>query len=132
MSWDFIIIFLILGVFIPWRGAVRVRKLLAQPALSAPAEISPFWSPALYHALSFRAEQGIRCFPSVYGVRRLDAAFPSRRCHRACPACPEGFHEGSEAEGSADEEYPRSSGRIPFGINLLLDGRTRIAEASGR
>jgi membrane protease YdiL (CAAX protease family) len=34
MPWDFIIIFLILGVFVPWRGSVRVRKLLARPALS--------------------------------------------------------------------------------------------------
>jgi membrane protease YdiL (CAAX protease family) len=34
MPWDFIIIFLLLGVFVPWRGAARVRKLLAQPTLS--------------------------------------------------------------------------------------------------
>jgi hypothetical protein len=32
MPWDFIIIFLLLGVFVPWRGAARVRKLLAQPS----------------------------------------------------------------------------------------------------
>jgi CAAX protease family protein len=34
MPWDFIIIFFVLGVFVPWRGSVRVRKLLARPALS--------------------------------------------------------------------------------------------------
>ncbi len=34
MPWDFIAIFLVLGVFVPWRGAIRVRKLLARPALS--------------------------------------------------------------------------------------------------
>lgn len=34
MPWDFIAIFLALGVLVPWRGAIRVRKLLARPALS--------------------------------------------------------------------------------------------------
>jgi len=40
MPWDFIFIFLILGVFVPWRGSVRVRKLLAQPALSTTDRLS--------------------------------------------------------------------------------------------
>src|SRR2546427_4430670 len=37
---------------------------------------------------------------SVFGVRRLDAAFPSLHCRGACPACSEGFYKGSVAEGS--------------------------------
>ena len=32
MPWDFWLIFLILGVLIPWRGRVRLQRLLAQPA----------------------------------------------------------------------------------------------------
>jgi membrane protease YdiL (CAAX protease family) len=31
IPWDFILILLVLGVFVPWRGAVRVKRLLAQP-----------------------------------------------------------------------------------------------------
>jgi uncharacterized protein len=34
MPWDFWLIFLVLGVLIPWRGRVRLRRLLAQPAVS--------------------------------------------------------------------------------------------------
>jgi membrane protease YdiL (CAAX protease family) len=32
MPWDFWVIFVILGVVIPWRGHVRLKKLLARPA----------------------------------------------------------------------------------------------------
>lgn len=31
MPWDFWLIFLVLGVLIPWRGRVRLKRLLAQP-----------------------------------------------------------------------------------------------------
>jgi len=33
MPWDFWLIFLLLGVVIPWRGRVRLRHLLAKPAI---------------------------------------------------------------------------------------------------
>ena len=32
IPWDFILILIVLGVLVPWRGAVRVRRLLAQPS----------------------------------------------------------------------------------------------------
>jgi uncharacterized protein len=35
LPWDFILIFLALGVIVPWRGAVRVRELLRRPDLQA-------------------------------------------------------------------------------------------------
>jgi membrane protease YdiL (CAAX protease family) len=35
IPWDFDLVLIVLGVAVPWRGAVRVRRLLAQPALSA-------------------------------------------------------------------------------------------------
>src|SRR5260370_1482665 len=35
IPWDFILILIVLGVLVPWRGAVRVRRLLAQPALTS-------------------------------------------------------------------------------------------------
>jgi uncharacterized protein len=34
MPWDFWLIFLLFGVVIPWRGRVRLRRLLALPAIS--------------------------------------------------------------------------------------------------
>ena len=34
MPWDFALILVLLGVVVPWRGAVRVRRLLRQPQLS--------------------------------------------------------------------------------------------------
>jgi membrane protease YdiL (CAAX protease family) len=34
MPWDFWLIFVVLGVVIPWRGRVRLRKLLAMPVSS--------------------------------------------------------------------------------------------------
>lgn len=34
MPWDFWLIFLFLGVVIPWRGRARLRRLLAMPAIS--------------------------------------------------------------------------------------------------
>jgi membrane protease YdiL (CAAX protease family) len=32
MPWDFWVIFLVLGVLIPWRGSARLKRLLSQPA----------------------------------------------------------------------------------------------------
>jgi membrane protease YdiL (CAAX protease family) len=34
-SWDIILIFVTLGALIPWRGAVRIRRLLARPGLTS-------------------------------------------------------------------------------------------------
>jgi membrane protease YdiL (CAAX protease family) len=34
IPWDFILILAVLGVLVPWRGAIRVRRLLAQPSLA--------------------------------------------------------------------------------------------------
>jgi hypothetical protein len=33
MAWDFALILLVLGLFVPWRGTVKVRRLLAWPQL---------------------------------------------------------------------------------------------------
>jgi membrane protease YdiL (CAAX protease family) len=34
MPWDFWLVFLFLGIVVPWRGAVRLKKLLALPSVS--------------------------------------------------------------------------------------------------
>src|SRR5260370_33592301 len=52
MPWVFIIIFLTRGVFVPWRGAARVRKLLAQPALSTTDRLSLYASTIAFQWLA--------------------------------------------------------------------------------
>lgn len=44
IPWDFILILIVLGVLVPWRGAVRVRRLLAQPALTSSQRLSLYAS----------------------------------------------------------------------------------------
>jgi CAAX protease family protein len=40
MPWDFWLIFLFLGVAVPWRGHVRLRKLLARPAIDSTEKLT--------------------------------------------------------------------------------------------
>ncbi len=44
IPWDFWLIFAVLGVLIPWRGAVRVRRLLRMPQVSAMDRLSIYAS----------------------------------------------------------------------------------------
>ena len=44
IPWDFALILIVLGVLVPWRGAVRVRRLLAQPALTSAQRVSLYAS----------------------------------------------------------------------------------------
>ncbi|HXN25135.1 MAG TPA: CPBP family intramembrane glutamic endopeptidase [Candidatus Dormibacteraeota bacterium] len=52
MPWDFILIFLILGVVVPWRGAIRVRKLLARPALTTTDRLALYASTIAFQWLA--------------------------------------------------------------------------------
>ena len=40
LSWDYFLVFAFLAVIIPWRGVVRVRKLLEQPAFTSAERMS--------------------------------------------------------------------------------------------
>jgi uncharacterized protein len=44
MPWDFWLIFLVLGVILPWRGRARLRKLLATPSVSTTERLSLYAS----------------------------------------------------------------------------------------
>jgi membrane protease YdiL (CAAX protease family) len=44
MPWDFWLIFLFLGVIVPWRGSIRMKKLLAKPGTSSRERISLYGS----------------------------------------------------------------------------------------
>ncbi len=43
-TWDFVLIFATLGILIPWRGAARVRSLLARPQVSPADRLSIYAS----------------------------------------------------------------------------------------
>ena len=44
MPWDFWLIFLILGVVIPWRGRVRLQRLLSQPVVGTKEKLALYGS----------------------------------------------------------------------------------------
>jgi uncharacterized protein len=44
MPWDIWLIFLVLGVVVPWRGRIRLRELLAKPTVGARERISLYFS----------------------------------------------------------------------------------------
>jgi membrane protease YdiL (CAAX protease family) len=51
IPWDFILILIVLGTVVPWRGAVRVKRLLGQPALSVRERLSLYFSTIFYQWL---------------------------------------------------------------------------------
>jgi len=52
LPWDFVLIFLALAVVVPWRGMVRVRMLLALPALSVGQRITLYGSTIAFQWLA--------------------------------------------------------------------------------
>jgi len=44
MPWDFWLILIVLGVVIPWRGRVRLRRLLAQPTMGTKEKLALYGS----------------------------------------------------------------------------------------
>src|SRR5258708_38683951 len=52
LPWDFWLILLVLATVVPWRGAVRVRMLLARPQLSSSERISLYGSTIAFQWLA--------------------------------------------------------------------------------
>ena len=48
LPWDFILILLVLAVAIPWRGAIRIQRLLAQPSFTSGQRLSLYTSTILF------------------------------------------------------------------------------------
>jgi CAAX protease family protein len=48
LPWDFILILLVLAVAIPWRGVIRIRRLLAQPSITSSQRLSLYTSTILF------------------------------------------------------------------------------------
>lgn len=75
MPWDFVLILLVLGVLVPWRGAARIRQLLALPHLSSMDRLAVYASTiALQWALA--ALVTWRCYARGLGLRDLGVALP--------------------------------------------------------
>lgn len=52
MPWDFWLIFLALGVLLPWRGRVRMKKLLAMPSVSSMERLVLYASTIIFQWLA--------------------------------------------------------------------------------
>lgn len=75
MPWDFALILFFLGAVVPWRGAVRVRQLLAAPQLSSTDRLALYASTmALQWALV--ALVAWRCYERGLGFEALGVALP--------------------------------------------------------
>ena len=51
MPWDFFVILVVLGVVVPWRGAARIRELLARPELNSGERLALYVSTATFQWL---------------------------------------------------------------------------------
>lgn len=52
MPWDFWLIFFVLGVLLPWRGHVRLRKMLAIPRMGTPERLALYFSTIAFQWLA--------------------------------------------------------------------------------
>ncbi len=70
MSWDFALILLVLGVLVPWRGAARVKKLLAREHISTAGRLVLYASTIAFQWLAV-AVVAWRCRAHGWGPSRL-------------------------------------------------------------
>ena len=78
MPWDFWLIFLVLGVVIPWRGRVRLRHLLAQPACGTKEKLVLYGSTIAFQWI-LMGVVAWRAFARGLTPRNLGWRVPSRR-----------------------------------------------------
>ncbi len=52
MPWDFVLLLVVLGVLVPWRGAVRVRELLSRPHIAASDRVLLYASTIVFQWLA--------------------------------------------------------------------------------
>jgi membrane protease YdiL (CAAX protease family) len=75
MPWDFWLIFIVLGVFLPWRGRRRIRKLLALPEVTGRERIRLYLSTILFQWV-LTALIGWRAFSRGFGESELGLSAP--------------------------------------------------------
>ena len=77
MPWDFWLIFLALGVLLPWRGRVRMKKLLAMPHVSLMERLVLYASTIAFQWLAV-AIVGWRVWARGYTAQQLGLVFHDR------------------------------------------------------
>jgi len=75
MPWDFALILLVLGVFVPWRGAVRIKQILARPQLDTTDRLSLYASTLAFQWLAVGLVAW-RCHVRGVTLQQLGLAFP--------------------------------------------------------
>jgi membrane protease YdiL (CAAX protease family) len=77
MPWDFWLIFVALGVLLPWRGRVRMKKLLAMPHVSLMERLVLYASTIAFQWLAV-AIVGWRVWARGYSAQQLGLIFHDR------------------------------------------------------
>jgi len=70
IPWDFWLIFVLLGVLIPWRGAIRVRRLLRMPQVS-PADRLAIYASTIAFQWVLAALVAWRCYARAVNATDL-------------------------------------------------------------
>jgi len=77
MPWDIWLIFLALGVILPWRGRVKMKKLLAMPSVSTMDRLVLYASTIAFQWLAV-AIVAWRAWAHKYNASQLALAIPNR------------------------------------------------------
>jgi CAAX protease family protein len=77
MPWDFWLIFLVFGVLLPWRGRLRMKKLLAMPHVSSMERLVLYASTIAFQWLAV-AVVGWRVWAHGYTAQQLGLVFQGR------------------------------------------------------
>jgi membrane protease YdiL (CAAX protease family) len=70
IPWDFFLILIVLGTLVPWRGAVRVKRLIRQPVLGSAERVSLYGSTIIYQSFIV-AVVAWRAFSRKLGLAEL-------------------------------------------------------------
>src|SRR5258706_13337291 len=77
MPWDILLIFLVLGVVVPWRGRKRLQQLLAKPRVEPRERVSLYFSTIAFQWIA-AAVAAWRAWAHGYTAAQLGLAMPGR------------------------------------------------------
>jgi membrane protease YdiL (CAAX protease family) len=75
MPWDILLIFLVLGVIVPWRGRARLQQLLARPRVEPAERLSLYCSTIAFQWIA-TAVAAWRAWAHGFTARQLGLAVP--------------------------------------------------------
>src|ERR1700730_8253430 len=75
MSWDILLIFLVLGVIVPWRGRARLQQLLAKPRVEPAERLSLYCSTIAFQWLA-AAVAAWRAWAHGFTTQQLGLTIP--------------------------------------------------------